>query len=300
MGANVDPLGRGLKGDTPEPPFAPVGQTSQEFNLSDLLTGPGLVYVTLQDRLIVTVGSINSSGTPCLINVRILRPDGQVITLPFMAASGNGGTVTSMFDMIEGFLLDCTVFPPANGSNVLGYAFVALARGLNAANATITHVLCKGYFSGNIPLGYPFSAHERQTQYQGVMGSSNLGNPAAGADFSYAVQANFRQRIISLFFTLTTSATAGTRQVTIIVDDGANTLGEFPANNTQAASLTNTYTASAAPYATTTLATQLFVPLPPDLRLGSTFRVRSLTAGLLAGDQFSTIRLLAETWFETQ
>lgn len=297
MGANPDPLGRGLRGDTAEPPFAPLTQESNEFNLADLLQGPGIAYITLQDRLLVTIGNLNSSQNPHTLTARILRPNGKVTLINLSPAAGNGVMVSSMFDLVEGFLLDMTLTQGANANNAIAYGTVSLARGQSAANAVIGQVLLKGYYNGFVPLAFPWSTHERTCQGQGVINSVQIANPAAGAAFNHVVPAGVRERILSLSFLFTSAVAVATRDVVITITDGADTLGQFPANISQAASLAIQYTASAAPYGSSIIVNEGQIALPPDLRLAAGFTLNGTAANIQAADQFSAIWMLTEQFF---
>lgn len=297
MGANVDPLGRGLKGDTPEPPFVPQGQTSQELDLADLLSGPGLVYITLQDRLLVSIANLNTATTPHALSLRIMRPDGVLVLMSFAPAAGNGSFSQSIFDLVEGFLLDATLTGASTGASTGAYGLVALFRGQSVANGVVEHVLCKGYYNGTVPLCYPFSTQERTVPGQGIINSVQIANPPAGSAFSHTVGVGLRERVLSLSFLFTSAVAVATREVVIIVTDGVNTVGQFPANISQAASLAIQYTASAAPYGSAIIANEGQIALPPDLRLAAGFTLNGTAANIQAADQFSAIFMLTEQFF---
>lgn len=298
MASKGDALGRGAMGDTPEPVFEPLTGAPQASFKAACLNPPTMEYIGLDDTLFVEVDSIGVGGN-LVIRGRILDMEGVVRAFDFRPTVLSLAThQISSFPLSEGFLLDLTVqllqSPVVFGA---GYVQAGLMRGKSGAYQQVA-VLLAGHFQSQMCLAWPFSKPMMPMETQGAILSSAVGNPAAGADFIYTVPTAQRNRIISVFFTLTTSAAVATRDVSIIIDDGANILGRFPANVTQLATLTNVYTASAAPYPTTSLATVAMIPLPPDLRMFQAWRLRSSTAALDAADQFSTIRVLNEAWVE--
>lgn len=279
----------------PQSPAEIFGPGRTTLNESWLLRGQGLTYITLQDRLFVSIANLNITQTPHVLSLRILRPsDGQIILMTFTPAAGNGAFASSIYDLVEGFLLDVSLSGASTGALTGAYGLVALARGSSVANAVIGQVLCKGYYNGTVPLAFPWSAHERTVQGQGVINSVQISNPAAGAAFIHTVNTGWRERILSLSFLFTTSSSVATRDVVITITDGTNTLGQFPANVSQAASLAIQYTASAAPFGSSLVANEGQIALPPDLRLAAGFTIGGTAANIQGTDQFSAIFMLTE------
>jgi len=265
--------------------------------IADILSkGNTLVYIGLDDKLWLRAFSATFNCT-IIMRGRVLRADGQVTAFefrqPFTAAAGYQEFT---YSLVQGFLLDLVVFRDVPGIE-RGQVFVqvGLARG-GIVNDQGVAVLVSDYLAGGAYLSWPFGNIEPSCQGQGALISQAQGNPAAGSDFIYTVPASVRQHVIAVYFTFVTSAAVATREVSIIIDDSANILGKFNASASQAASLTNVYTGSNAPYAPATNPTVVGIPLPPDLRLLANYRLRSSTAAIDAADQFSTIRLLIEQW----
>ena len=97
-------------------------------------------------------------------------------------------------------------------------------------------------------------------------------------------------------FTLVTDATVAIRQVTLIVDDGTNTIWQADGNATQIASLTRNYNFfpwSALPAAA---GTEIFGFVPPNMLLQAGFRIRTSTALIAAGDNYAAPVILVEEW----
>src|SRR3990170_4429385 len=66
-------------------------------------------------------------------------------------------------------------------------------------------------------------------------------DPAAGAEVIITVPTAKRWRLVAIRFRLVTSATAASRQVTLIIDDGTNVIWRKLVAATQTAGLTRNY-----------------------------------------------------------
>lgn len=120
-------------------------------------------------------------------------------------------------------------------------------------------------------------------------------NPAAGIEISETVPASVRWKLISVFFRLVTSATAATRRLHFVVDDGTNKLFDFPVGNTHLASLTRDYTiAHVGNVGNGIQDDDIMQILPADAVLPTGFRVRTETTGIQVGDDFGAPQLWVE------
>lgn len=120
-----------------------------------------------------------------------------------------------------------------------------------------------------------------------------IANPAPGADWIYAHSGPSWVYVRCGFSTLTTSAAAGTRFPGVMVKYAGTIISQFGALGTQIASLTNNWNISpVSPVAGFNLASPIGIPDNFILKDGMTFQI--LTAGILAGDQWSTIALYVE------
>ena len=118
-----------------------------------------------------------------------------------------------------------------------------------------------------------------------------VANPAAGAEFTLKAPGQGIWRVMSLAFTLVTSAVVANRRVALLADDQTDVW--FAAATT--VDLTATLTTRVGAYqgaASTGLAgSVLNVPLPNDgLVLMPGYRLRTSTLNIDAGDQYSAIR----------
>ena len=127
----------------------------------------------------------------------------------------------------------------------------------------------------------------------GFLKTVTVSNPAAGADISTAVPAGKVWRLVSIQGKLVTSATVANRTVRWSIDDGANVFYAVDANFTQAASLTETYSAG---FGIVSANSNTFAisPFPGVLLLPAGFRINTVTTAIQATDQWSAITLLVE------
>jgi hypothetical protein len=98
--------------------------------------------------------------------------------------------------------------------------------------------------------------------------------------------------------TLTTAVAAANRIPSLVLDDGANVLAEITAGVTIAASLAATITWADSANYNSSLATNPLAPLPSQMLMRPAWRIRSVTAGIQAADQWSAIQLGVVEWIE--
>ena len=298
MSSKGDALGRGALGTTPEPQFVPLSGANTNKEAARLSHGSSLVYITRDDRLMVFQRSQFSTNNVNL-RVRILRDDGQVTVLDTLLAFIQTLNGQNFFvDLCEGYLLDLTLgYAAGQAPRGTSFAQAFLVRG-TTASPVITRCLFSDYVGSLANYGYPIFPGRQQTDGQGLIRSEQVANPAAGAEWVYTVQNFLRKKLLSVAFTFVTAAGGAARTVQLVVDDGANIVGQFPANVSQAASLTNIYTGASGLFSSTALATTKLIPLPPDVRMVNGWRVRSLTDTIQAADQYSNIWLMFDSWLD--
>lgn len=282
----------------PSEEFAVRSATSRfQFRTEDVQP-PGYCYVGVDDQLELTqVLLVNNNNVIC--NVRILRDDGEIIPLVFALTAGAAGAVTQQrFQLVEGYLLSCSLVASfgLNTGNIL-WASAALIRPPNTALAQY-ELLASGYPSNNTPIGFPNSVPQRPTDGPGQPRSVTITTPGAGADFLFTIPTSARMRIVSLNAVLTTSAAVANRDVSLVIDDGANVVAELNSGANQLASLTQEYTwGDSLPLASVFNGNQM-IPLPSQLILPPAFRIRSETTAIDVADQWSSIFMLVHEWVD--
>jgi hypothetical protein len=267
------------------------------FETDDAPPPPGF-YVGVDDKLFVFYNA-NGSNSGLIVNVRMLRPDGIIVPLKFVTPPANQPTPAGFtFQLMEGWMLSVQAI--VGGTLVpTSMAFTTIGVGRPPFTGSDMYgVLCAGYVSAFMPVSYPEMQPIRAvdgTYWYGVLATVA---PGAGADFVMTVPANFRFRAVSLSGLFTTSAVAGNRTVTLVIDDGANILAQIPSGVTQIISLATQYTFADSVPNQPILNNVTCAPLPSNLILTAGMRIRSLTGGILAGDQWGTVRLFGGSVYE--
>ena len=122
-------------------------------------------------------------------------------------------------------------------------------------------------------------------------------NPAAGAESSEAVPAGEQWDILAYEITLVASAVVANRNVDIIYEDGS---GIEIASNRFATSITANQTVKIHIGKYETLpadtATDHFHKLPNELELAPAFLVKTVTANIDTGDDFSAPSIIRKRW----
>jgi hypothetical protein len=258
---------------------------------------PGL-YLTGEDNLrLTTWGAL--AGAIVTVEGRVIRPDG--VLEPFVETDTPNSDRTAKTKIIrraEGFLTNVTI-RVSTGSAIRGHVFALLdiIRG-DTGGVVSLGTLCQGYVTNAGRLTWPEGPNEPHAAGFGRIRTIVGTDPAAGVEISETVPAGARWRLQTFGYTFVTDATVANRRPVFTVDDGANVLWEDFVNVAQTATQTVKYragaTGSAALY--DTLAYRMVVPTWFLLAAGS--RIRTVTAGLVAGDNFGAPIYSVEEWLE--
>lgn len=259
---------------------------------------PAMSYIGVDDDLIIHAFA-SATSFPINVNVRILRADGQIISMPFTipANIGRAGVVLTE-QALEGYIVGISAM--STGIFNFGqYAYVSVGIARNPGGDGSVYIpLMAGYIHDKIAFGFPNTELQRPTDGAGVISSVVISAPAAGADFTVSVPAGARYRLISLFATLTTAVAVANRGVTLVVDDGVNILGQYPAQTVQAASLAVGYTFGDSVTGQASVQGFESVSTPGMMFLGQNWRIRSVTSNIQAADQWSAGRMLIQEWLD--
>ena len=160
-------------------------------------------------------------------------------------------------------------------------------------------VLSSCYLTDSKTISYPPGQFESWTDGEGLIRAVNIANPAAGAEISTSVPTNTRWQLLGARFVLTCDANAANRRVTLIIDDGTNETLADSAGALQTANQARNYSfADGIPADTGFIGAELRVAIPTTLKLFQAWRIRTSTAALQVGDQFSSIYLVVMEWIE--
>lgn len=124
-------------------------------------------------------------------------------------------------------------------------------------------------------------------------------NPALGAEWSLAAAEGAMWRVLSVVFTLTTSAVVNNRSVRVVADDGTTEFFRTRAGSPQAAGLVGVHSMAEGFAAGGTVTTNQMLSWPArGVWLPRGHRLRSQTDLLDAGDQYSAIGVEVEIFPE--
>lgn len=277
-----------------------MGSSYPRLQLVAAEGGPAQCYVERGDRLFLrTHNSVPSVRVQLRLRFMDIS-DGRVREMLYeQSPSSTARAVqTTVFDLAEGYILSATVVT-ANATVRRGqlWAQAGIVRGGELADQLV-QVLVADYLTDNGIIGYPYGPIRSSVEGPGIIRSITGTNPAAGLEISETVPTNARWNLLAFSAVLVTSAAVANRQVNLIVDDGANTVYDFPSASVQAASLTHRY--NAAPAAPAPVVTNLrhLIPLPRPTTLFQGFRLRTSTTLIDPADDWGAPQLLVEEWIE--
>jgi hypothetical protein len=259
---------------------------------------PSEVYLGTNDWLTLQAWT-SISGLELRLFLRVLRADGQIIQCaydywPQPLPATNAWTV----NVPEGFLLGG--FVGVGGTCPTGGCYIRLNLGAGSwGGAGPAQVLLKGYVPTNGPLSWPYPRHQNPVEGPGRLRRIKGTDPGPGNIIMEYVPSGTRWKLISLFCTFTTSATAGNRAVYLYFLDSLGLWLAVPPGVLQPASSVAYYTWSiGVQNYTPAVALYYAMPLPADLYLQAGADIMVAASGMQAGDDFSAPQLLVEEWVE--
>ena len=256
-------------------------------------------WVTPDDLLIIQIRNA-LSGAKFALGGRIWNPDDGVKELNLdMTPTSDRALNTFSLAPYYGFLVSVAIMATA-GSPHRGQSLASVLLARPPASAFRSKMaLAQDYVTTQYGPFWPGGRQSLGVEGPGMLYSLAVAQPAAGADWTQTVPTGARWLLHGIYATLATSATAGTRNPLLLVDDGTNRLGAQDTALTQGVSLTNDWTWVPGTPTTGLFATPVNVlDLPFPMPMFAGWRIRTVTAALSATDQWSAIRLLVEEWLE--
>lgn len=249
------------------------------------------VYVTQDD---IIVAKVWSPGATSAVNVsiRMQMPDGRIVASFYQYSfSTVGGTpAQQVVDQNEGFVLSATVETPGAPSGQC-YVQLQIVRGRGTGDQCAGQLLCAGYPGAGFAIGFPQTPATTPLAGLGQSVTSTVANPAAGADWSYTVPAGISETLISVRAVLTTGGAALTAPVILrISSPTGQIILDAAALSAQGAGATVTYVWSAGAQSTSSANFQQ-MSLPTGLRLMPGSTIQTISAGIVAADQWSAITI---------
>jgi hypothetical protein len=259
---------------------------------------PGPLYVFPGEQLVVDSWS-SVAAAPLYVKARVLTPQGRIQTSMWThTPSGDRSLVTTYHDLAEGWLLHVSVYAGSTSyRRGACYVRVQFQRGQGAVG--VDHgILIADYacFAGG--LVWPGGQIRSSVEGPGLLRSITGTDPPAGSEISETVPTGARWRLLSMYFTLITNAMVANRYVNLLFDDGTAIFARTSCGYSQAAGLSEVY--SALPHSQRgDLGYVIGTPLGvPSHQLSAGWRIRTLTASIQAGDNFTAPQLEVEEWIE--
>jgi hypothetical protein len=281
------------------PPDSAPSSSIPAFPTPDSIGGSPL-YVTGEDALACTVHNAAAAVTVTITGRVLLF--GQCRPTPFQQtltpATDRSASVVR-FQIGEGWLLNAQVLvtsgTPATGQT---FARLSLVHGLTAA-AVELFTIAADYITAKLPLSYPGSGVTKSTDGAGAVRSITGATPAAGAEISETVPTGARWELLSFDTQFVTSATVANRQSGLLLDDGANQYALIALQAFSTATQINRLVwglgiGNSQPINATFQSTSL----PVNQRLVGGHRIRTTTANIQVGDQYSAVQYLVREWIE--
>jgi hypothetical protein len=277
-------------------PFSLSTRPPEVAFTSRVVQPPAPVYVGPDEHIAVHL--LNTlTGAIVDVNLRFLRPDGQIVPIVHRFAPTADGAVNLFpIELGEGFVLSMSAWwvtgAPGRGRT---YLMATLRRGASALGQPFSHVLMAGYVGYPLPLQGPHQPLQHPREGPGYVHRENVNNPAAGADWSITVPVARIWSVIAVTCLLQTDATAANRNVNLQVHDAGTQVYQVnPATAVPALTLAGLSWCPAGQLSA--LAGVYTAALPVPCMVPGGWTIKSNTVGLQAADQFSGINLWVEEW----
>jgi hypothetical protein len=268
-------------------------------NYSPALAGPGF-YLHPDDNLRITVYNALATVRVKATGRRLDAISGRVEPFEheFTPTSDRVASIITR-RLGEGWLLNLQLFA-SNAAPLHGQAFAvaSIVRGQEGFVVDLA-TLAAGYVTAKQRVAWPGGIITSSLEGHGALRSIAGSTPAAGAEISETVPTGARWELLAFEATFVTSAVAANRVPQLTIDDGTTVVFRLGAALNQAASLTQRrswFQGAPAPYLDN--ASNLPLPIPSNVRLGSGFRIKTVTAAIDVGDQYSAVQYLVREWIE--
>lgn len=264
------------------------------FRTEDVLP-PTALYISPEDSVWVWA-VVTNIAADLYLQIRMLMPTGEIKLIPydFNATAAYSWAPVFSVPPVEGYILGvqiCADNPPRGQC----YVSVMVMRGTPPTLMNAGQVLCQGYTSTMNILSYPESTLQSCFDGPGALGTIYLPN-VTGAPAFFQPNAYTRWKFMSCLFALTTSATAGNRNVFVALIDPLNvTVGIWPASVAQPPSTTYQYTFSAGG-SNNAVAPLVTIGGPAEVWVSPQGQVELNASNLQPGDVFNSMAGYVEEW----
>jgi hypothetical protein len=270
------------------------------FNVNDIAP-PSMLYVQRDDQLILQCMNGSQSQT-FTVTVRLLLAEGSISAIQRILRPGSIFSVSQLaIPLAEGYLLSVAVACDSASTRGIAFASAFIARGGSTAAFATLGLLCD-YVTVRAVASWPGGRQIHPTEGPGNIRLISVAQPATGAEWTLTVQNGARWRVMAIESKLVTAVAVANRISKVQYFDGISGLSFYTAVPDQAVAAATTAQICAAPGANTTIPELATVnqALPIDLVLSglNPTTINSLTTGLQAGDQYSSVSVLVEEWLD--
>lgn len=278
--------------------FTPAAQSQVVTWNMKRLAPPSPLYVTVDD--VLRAGAATSTVNEVVtVSYRLLRADtGKIVLGQFTVHPASDRSLAIQDNpLTEGFLL--SVSCKAAQANRRGITFVRLFLNPKALGAGQPGLMMMAdYVTQAMAPGYPNGRTTNPTEGPGVVYPVFVANPAAGTDWAVSVPPNALWNVQSVTSLLTCSAAVANRNVLVHVTNGVTERFTASANHASTASSTDRWNWFQAGNTGFNGLNQVNAPWPASFRVAIGDSIGTVTLGMQAADQWSSICLWVEEWLE--
>lgn len=169
------------------------------------------------------------------------------------------------------------------------------------ANQTRIMRLASGFISSQAGISYPSTQFYPPIPGHGRIVADLVSSPAANTQFTHEIEDNTIARVIGMSIILDTDANAADRQLHVVFDmAGGSGSMRVTSPVTQPANTVYTYILGIFGQAPTAVTDSIvYIPIPHDIWMKDNNDIDSITTNFQAGDDFTTIWLWTEKFFES-
>lgn len=267
--------------------------------MNEILYSAQAIPVTPANKLRVLLSNANPDASYTVIaRWQIQNKDGSISNnAETITASANGQQETFTWSLPYGNLLAVSLFVNSTLlQNGTLYGVIQLQYG-TVLNPTNLLPLTAGYIAGNAALNYPLSEPKAVNDGNPSYLTRNIGDPAAGAEIDYQASQTGYTKITGGSFLLICDANVAARLVNVTLTANGAPIWSVDAAATVAANSSTRFIICDTPPPTVVPANFKYIQLP---RIQPIFnlRLRTTTANIQVGDQYSEINIANELYVQ--
>ena len=262
--------------------------------------GGSPVYVVAGMSLVVSVMNAAAGVTLKVTGRTLAVGDTKPSPLERLLVPATDRSVsTATIPLTDGWLINAEVSVSA-GSPLTGQCYARLS--INQGTTTLGPELWSlqaGYATAKKPVSYPGALWQDSLDGGGALRSIVGTTPAAGAEILETVPTGARWELIALAARFVAGGAAANRFFSLTLDDGtANPFARLPCNATATTAGQTVLDSWIQGGPNVTAQTGFNGALPVGNRLPAAGRIRTVTTGIQAADQWDQVQYLVKDWHE--